>query len=148
IDRSRLGCAPVDVLDHRPAADVRERLAGQASRVIAGGDEGDSETGSAMSGLPGVKNRGHGKYYHTCTRVPRDRSRIRDAVARRVTRGTRWGRSRSAQRETARTAGHEIGELDRVAADRGDAVAATERAADSEHEELVRISGDHRGADG
>jgi hypothetical protein len=33
--------AAVDVLDHRSAADLEKRLAGQACRLVAGGDDGD-----------------------------------------------------------------------------------------------------------
>ena len=40
-DPCRRRGAPVDVLDHRPPADVRECLAREPGRVIAGGDNGD-----------------------------------------------------------------------------------------------------------
>ena len=36
----------VDVLDHRPAGDVCQRLAWKPRRVVSGGNDGDGETGS------------------------------------------------------------------------------------------------------
>jgi hypothetical protein len=40
-NRRRRGGAPVDVLDHRPAADLRERLAREPGRLVARGNDGD-----------------------------------------------------------------------------------------------------------
>jgi hypothetical protein len=38
---SRERDAPVDMLDHRPAAEVRESFAGESRRGVSGGDDGD-----------------------------------------------------------------------------------------------------------
>ena len=39
--RARRRGAPIDVLDHRPSADVGERLAGEPRRLVSSGDDGD-----------------------------------------------------------------------------------------------------------
>ena len=41
IDAARRGGAAIDVLDHRTAGDVSERLARKTGRVVSGGDDGD-----------------------------------------------------------------------------------------------------------
>jgi hypothetical protein len=41
IDAASGGRTPADVLDHRPPPDIGERLAGQTSGVVSGGDDGD-----------------------------------------------------------------------------------------------------------
>jgi hypothetical protein len=45
VDRRRRGGPVVDVLDHRPSGQVGERFAGEARRLIAGGDDGDDSCG-------------------------------------------------------------------------------------------------------
>ena len=58
IERGR-GGAPVDVLDHRAAGDVGQRLARETGRLVPRGDDGDCRDGSRERGRPGVRNRGH-----------------------------------------------------------------------------------------
>ena len=42
VDAARRGRAAIHVLDHRPAGDVGQRLAGKARGVVTGRDDGDS----------------------------------------------------------------------------------------------------------
>ena len=46
VDRSGLRRAPAHVLDHRQAADARERFTRETTAVISSGDEGDSASGA------------------------------------------------------------------------------------------------------
>ncbi len=61
VDRPAPRGAPVDVLDHRPAADAGERLAGETGRLISCGDDGDDSSGADGTCQPCRQNDGHGK---------------------------------------------------------------------------------------
>ena len=67
VDRTGVRRVPVDVLDHRPAADVRQRLGRQSGRCVAGGDDGDGSSGGGR--VPGEWGRGgaHSESYHVGT---------------------------------------------------------------------------------
>ena len=58
----RLGRPAVDVLDHRPAGDVDQRLARQTRRVVSSGDDGD-DSGRGKRAVEGIaeSDRVHGE---------------------------------------------------------------------------------------
>jgi hypothetical protein len=68
-DRRRRGGTPIDVLDHGTAGDVGQGLARKAARLVSRGDDGDSGDRNPERGRPGVRNRGHARYYHVTRRM-------------------------------------------------------------------------------
>ena len=63
VDRAGVRRVPIDVLDQGAPADVRQRLARQPGRRMAGGNDGDGPSGG---GVAGGRSRGgtHGESYH------------------------------------------------------------------------------------
>jgi hypothetical protein len=57
------------VLDHRSAGDVSQGLARETGRLVPRGDDRDGRDGNPKRGRPGVRNRGHGRYYHVVPRL-------------------------------------------------------------------------------
>ena len=93
-DRSCRGGAAIDVFDHRAAADVGERFAGKARRLVSGGDDGDcgDESGNRGEG-PELETGGTTQSYHNCTRLPgpaRASTLSRAATSRRATATRGW----------------------------------------------------------
>src|SRR5690606_30091509 len=62
--RTRGGRPPIHVLDHRTAADVRQRFAWETGRLVSGGNDRDDRDRTGVDRGPGSGNRGHGKSYH------------------------------------------------------------------------------------
>jgi hypothetical protein len=56
IDVSCRRGSAIDVLDHRPAGNQRERLAGETGRLVSGGDDDD---GCGATGMLGGSDREH-----------------------------------------------------------------------------------------
>jgi hypothetical protein len=61
VHERRGGSPAVHVLDHRPAADVGERLPGETGRPVARGDDGDVSGAGKRVGVRGVPVRVHGE---------------------------------------------------------------------------------------
>jgi len=61
VDPACVGRAAIDVLDHRTARDLSERLARKSRRGESGGDDSDSAKGRRSQERIEKRNRGHGE---------------------------------------------------------------------------------------